>query len=127
MAKKEFKYRGKSIQEIKGMSIKDFMQIIPARQRRTLKRGFTEQEKKLLERVKNNEDNIKTHCRDIIITPIMIDKTMLIYNGKTFQKITIVPEMIGHRLGEFALTRSRVTHSSPGVGATKSSSSVSVR
>jgi len=51
----------------------------------------------------------------------------MIHNGKTFQEITINVEMIGRYLGEFVLTRQKVAHSAPGVGATKSSAAVSVR
>ena len=44
-----------------------------------------------------------------------------IYNGKEFQRVDIKPNMIGHYLGEFALTRGKVKHTGPGVGATRSS------
>ncbi|HLC85017.1 MAG TPA: ribosomal protein S19 family protein, partial [Candidatus Nanoarchaeia archaeon] len=37
------------------------------------------------------------------------------------------PEMLGHKLGEFAITKKRVAHSAPGIGATRSSASLSVR
>ena len=39
----------------------------------------------------------------------------------------IIPEMIGHALGEFAMTRSSVTHTGPGVGATRSSTHVALK
>ena len=51
----------------------------------------------------------------------MVGITIGIHNGKNFQDVTLTHEMIGHRLGEFAITRSKVTHSSAGIGATKSS------
>jgi small subunit ribosomal protein S19 len=41
MAKKEFTYRGKSLAELQKMSVKEFAELLPARQRRTIKRGFT--------------------------------------------------------------------------------------
>ena len=63
----------------------------------------------------------------MIIIPEMVDKTIMIHNGKAYVAVIIKPEMIGHRLGEFALTRKSITHSSPGVGATRSSASVSVK
>ena len=50
-----------------------------------------------------------------------------IHNGKEFVMIKITEEMLGHRLGEFAATRKKVAHSSPGIGATRSSASLSVR
>ncbi len=127
MAKKEFAYRGKSIEELKGMSLNEIAALLPARQRRSLKRGLTEQQKILLSRVKKNKANIKTHCRDMVILPEMIGKTIKVYNGKEFAPIIIVEDMIGHYLGEYALTRQRVEHSAPGIGATRSSAALSVK
>ena len=127
MAKKEFKFKGKSAEELKNLSIEEFMELIPSRARRSLKRGLTEDEKKVLEKIRKNDKNIKTHSREMIVVPEMIGHKIKIHNGKQFVEIMIVPEMAGHRLGEFALTRSRVSHNAPGVGATRSSASVSVR
>ena len=42
---KEFVFRGKKLDEIKKMDIQQFMQLVNSRERRKLKRGFTEQEK----------------------------------------------------------------------------------
>ena len=49
------------------------------------------------------------------------------YNGKLFEIVEIKPEMIGHYLGEFSLTRRRVQHGSPGIGATRSSKYVPLK
>ena len=49
------------------------------------------------------------------------------FNGKEFVLVNIEREMIGHLLGEFSLTRKKVGHNSPGVGATRSSSNISVK
>ena len=126
MAKKEFTYRGKTLEELKEMGVGEFIELLPSRQRRSLKRGFTEGQKKLLDKLKK-KDVVKTHIRELVIIPNMIGKTVLVYNGKTFSQVIIDKEMLGHRLGEFALTRNKVSHSAPGVGATRSSSGVSVR
>ena len=127
MAKKEFTYRGKKVEELKSLGLNDFMELIPSRQRRSLKRGFTDAQKALIIKIDNSKNNIKTHCRDMIIIPKMIGLTIRVYNGKEFIAITIEPEMIGHFLGEFSQTRKRMTHSSPGVGSTRSSAHVSVK
>jgi len=127
MAKKEFTYRGKGIEELKNMSLNELASLLPARQRRSLKRGLTEQQKILLSRIKKNKVNLKTHCRDMVILPEMIGKTIKVYNGKEFAPVIIVDEMIGHCLGEYALTRRRVEHSAPGIGATRSSAALSVK
>ncbi|MBT4935767.1 30S ribosomal protein S19 [Candidatus Woesearchaeota archaeon] len=127
MAIKEFKWNGKTEDELKQMDMDTFIELVPARQRRSLKRGFTDSQKSLLKRIDAGENNIKTHCRNMIILPSMIDKLLRIYNGKDFFPITITAEMVGHYLGEFAHTRKSVSHSSAGVGATRSSKSVSAR
>ncbi len=126
MAKKEFSYRGKSLEELKNMSINDFAELAPARQRRSLKREATDSQKIFMNKVMK-KNNIKTKCRDVIIIPQMIGKNIRIHNGKEFIPVLIQPEMIGHYLGEFVLTRKKVAHHAPGVGATRSSASLSVR
>ncbi len=127
MAKKEFKYKGKTLNELKNMSLNDLILILPSRQRRTLKRGFTEQQKILLKHIKAKKNNIETHCKDAIILPDMVGLTIKIHNGKDFIPVLIQEEMIGHYLGEFVMTRKRVEHSAPGIGATKSSASMSLK
>src|SRR3972149_10398389 len=127
MAKKEFSFRGKTVGELKGISIGEFASLLPARQRRSLKRGLTEQQKILLKKIRNKKNDRKTHCRDMIILPEMIGITIKVHKGKEFVQVPIVEDMIGHCLGEFAPTRSKVQHSAPGIGATKSSASLSVK
>lgn len=127
MAKKEFLYRGKTTEELKKLSVKEFAQLIPARQRRTLLRGLTEAGQALMKEIEKKEGNIKTHCRDFVIIPSMIGMTIKVHNGKEWLPIIIQDEMIGHRLGEFALTRKGIKHNAPGIGATKSSAAASVR
>lgn len=127
MTIREFTYRGKTLDELKDIEIKEFIQLLPARQRRSLKRGFTDAQKRLLKRLEKKGSNVKTHCRDMIILPGMINKNILVHDGKKFNAVNIQPEMIGHALGEFALTRIKVKHSAPGIGATRSSAAVSVK
>ena len=127
MAKKEFTLKGKTTEEIKNMSLNEISQLLTARQRRTLKRGLKEPQKILLKKLKAKEENIETHCRDTIILPEMIGSKIKVHQGKEFVPVTIEADMVGHYLGEFALTRKRVTHSAPGIGATRSSASLSVK
>jgi small subunit ribosomal protein S19 len=63
----------------------------------------------------------------MVVLPMMLGQTIKVHDGKTFIPVTIQQEMLGHILGEFALTRKRVAHSAPGVGATRSSASISVK
>ena len=123
----EFKFYGKSVDELKEMNLSDFVNLIPARQRRSVKRGFSEEKKKFLEKLKTSSKPVKTHLRDMIIVPEMLDKRILVHSGKNFVDVNINEEMLGRYLGEFVMTRNKVAHSAPGIGATKSSSAVSVR
>jgi len=127
MVKKEPKYYGKTTEELKSMTITQFMKIVPSRVRRTLKRGFTPAQKIFMEKVNSGAKEVKTHCRDMIVIPEMLGKKILVHNGKKFVPVEIDIEKLGCFLGEFALTRSSVSHSAPGVGATRSSGAISVR
>lgn len=127
MAKKEFIYRGKSLEELKKLSSNEFAKLLPSRQRRTILRGHTHEQRAFMNKIKSNKSNIKTHCRDVIIIPSMVGLSIKVHNGKDFVLLVVQEEMIGHRLGEFILTRRKVGHNAPGVGATRSSAAASVR
>jgi len=118
--KETFSYRGHSLEELKDMELDKVAQLFPARQRRKLKRELTEDQKKLLQKIREGK-TIRTHQRDMIVLPEMIGTSIGVHDGKTFTIFEIMPEMIGHYLGEYALTRRRVSHGGPGVGATRSS------
>jgi small subunit ribosomal protein S19 len=126
MAKKEFTYRGKTLEELKAMPDSELMRLLPARQRRNLKRGFNDLQKAFIKKFQK-KNNVETHTRDMIVLPWMVAKTVLVHNGKEFVKVLLEPEMIGMYFGELVNTRHKVAHSAPGIGATKSSASVSVR
>jgi small subunit ribosomal protein S19 len=118
--KEEFLYRGHSPEELKDLELDRLAQLLPARQRRKLKRELTEDQKKLLQKIREGK-TIRTHQRDMIVLPEMFGTSIGVHDGKTFAIVEIMPEMIGHYLGEYALTRRRVSHGGPGVGATRSS------
>jgi len=123
---REFRYRGYTVEELQRMDLSEFAKLLPARQRRSILRGLTPAQKKLLEKIRKYKERginkpIKTHCRNMIILPEMVGLTIMVHNGKEYIPVEITPERIGHYLGEFALTRKRVQHSAPGVGATRSS------
>jgi small subunit ribosomal protein S19 len=122
-SKKEFKYRGLTLDELNMMTTEELLHYLPSRARRSIKRGLTPRQNSLLEKIRTIKkgNTIRTHLRDMIILPQFVDHTLAIYNGKEFLPITIKQEMIGHYLGEYVLTRSDVKHSGPGVGATRSS------
>ena len=110
------------------MTFEDFYRLLPFIEIRSLLRGFSDRQKKLLEEIKKDREEFhKTHERDMVILPEMVDVKLGVYNGKEFKRVTIIPEMLGHRLGEFSLTRHRVMHSSPGAGATRGSKHIPLK
>ena len=109
MAKKEFRYKGKSLEELQSLGIGELAEILPARARRTLKRGIPDDHKVVLKKIKQGDKNLRTHCRDMVVLPEMVNATIKIHNGKEFVQVEIQPEMIGHCLGEFVLTRKSIT------------------
>lgn len=64
---------------------------------------------------------LKTHCRDLLVMPEMVGVTFNVHSGKEFSPIMVKPEMIGHYLGEFVITNQKVSHGTPGIGASRSS------
>ena len=122
----EFKYRGYTIAKLRKMKLEELAALLPARQRRKLKRELRAEEEKLLEKIERR-DEVKTHLRDAIVLPSMVGKKIGIHNGKGFEYVEIKPEMIGHYLGEFAMTRKKVVHGAAGVGATRSSKYVPLK
>ncbi len=119
--KKEFTYRGYTLEELKAMPVEEVIGLMTSRVRRSYRRGFNPEEQAFLDRVRKSKGVIKTHRREMVILPEFVGKTLAVYNGKTFREFEVVPEMIGHYIGEFSPTRGFVKHSGPGVGATKSS------
>ncbi|MCB1070612.1 MAG: 30S ribosomal protein S19 [Verrucomicrobia bacterium] len=53
---------------------------------------------------------IKTWSRRSMILPDFVGHTMAIHNGKTFISVFVTENMVGHRLGEFAMTRAFRRH-----------------
>lgn len=127
--KKELTYRGKTIEELKELDIREFAKLLKSNEKRTALRQSDDMQKFILRCNKKLMKNkqIKTHKRDLVIVPKMVGMKINVYNGKEFVPIEVNIEMLGHRLGEFIVTRQKVKHGSAGVGATKSSASKSVK
>jgi small subunit ribosomal protein S19 len=126
---KEFSYRGHSMESLAGMSMDEFINLLPSRQRRSLQRGLTPEQRILLEKLRKVKEaqqqgkdaSLKTHVRDLIVLPEMVGAKINVHNGKEFVAMEIKPDMIGHYLGEFAITNKPVRHGTPGIGASRSS------
>ncbi|MBS3080686.1 30S ribosomal protein S19 [Candidatus Pacearchaeota archaeon] len=129
LKKKEFSYRGKSLEELKKMDIREFARLLKSNERRTALRQYDEIQRFVLRANKKiqNKKLIRTHLRHLVIVPKMIGLKIHVYNGKIFSPVEIMGEMLGHRLGEFSVTRTKVKHGSAGVGATRSSASRAVK
>ena len=121
--RKKFTFKGKTVEELKILDVREFAKFLRSRQRRTVLRQFQEIEK-FIKRSKaklTKGKRIKTHQRDLVVVPQMIGMKIQIYNGQNFIPVEIVGEMLGHKFGEFSSTRGRIKHGSAGVGATKGS------
>jgi len=135
--KKEFTYRGYEVDELKAMplwpseedpSAPSVITLLISRVRRLIVRGLLLENEYFITRVRRSSNKtVRTHRRDVPILPEFVGKRIAVHNGQNFVEIDIKPEMIGHYLGEFATTRKGVTHSGPGVGATRSSSHVALK
>ena len=123
---KEKRYRGQTLESLKSLDVRELTKFLPARSRRSILRNFDVIEKfvKSCERKIERKKRIRTHLRDLVIVPKLVGMNIGVHNGRNFQDVNITMEMIGHRLGEFTLTRTRVKHSSAGVGATKGSKTI---
>jgi small subunit ribosomal protein S19 len=126
---KEFTYRGYTLNQLQGLSMDEIITLLPSRQRRSLVHGFASEHRILLEKSRKAREvlrqggsmTVKTHLRDMIILPEMVGVTISVHNGKDFVPVEIKSEMIGHYLGEFAITNKPVRHGTPGIGASRSS------
>ncbi len=121
--KKDVLYRGKTIEYLKTLDVRESAKFMPSRSRRFILKNFDVIEKfiKMCEKKLSRNKKIKTHARDLVIMPKLVGLTISVHSGRNFQDVMILPEMVGHKLGEFAMTRSKVSHGEAGIGATKGS------
>jgi len=132
---RKIRYRGKTLEELLEMPMDELINLLPARARRSLRRGFPEPQKRLIEKIMRarklaeagKKVVIKTHVRDLVILPYMVGLTFAVYNGKEYVTFTVTPEMIGHYLGEYSITIKKVEHGEPGLKATRSSLFVAMK
>jgi small subunit ribosomal protein S19 len=119
---KNFQYRGRSVDDLKAMSMDEFINLLPSRMRRSLRRGLSNEQRIVLERLRqDNGKPIRTHSRDMVVLPEMIGKTILVHSGQGFVEVRINEKMLGHYLGEYVITNKLVRHGKPGIGASRSS------
>ncbi|HEV2429669.1 MAG TPA: 30S ribosomal protein S19 [Thermoplasmata archaeon] len=121
--KHEFTLRGLTVPKLRELPLAELAKLLPARARRSLRRGFNAEQQRFLDRLSTTpvEKVVRTHCRDVLVLPDHVGRRVAVHNGKEFKEVEVRPEMIGHYFGEFSLTRRFEKHSGPGVGATRSS------
>ena len=133
---KKFSYRGNDLKKLIDMNMDELSQQLRSRQRRKLRRKMGNKYarfiNKLLEAKKHTASgekpaSVKTHLRNCIVLPSMVQSVINIHKGNGYSNIEVKPEMIGYYLGEFAITYKRVSHGKPGVGATHSSKFVPIK
>jgi small subunit ribosomal protein S15e len=133
---KKFSYRGNDLKKLIDMNMDEMSQQLRSRQRRKLRRKMGSKYarfiNKLLEAKKHTSSGekpvaVKTHLRDCIVLPSMVQSVINIHKGNGYSNVEVKPEMIGYYLGEFAITYKRVSHGKPGVGATHSSKFVPIK
>ena len=133
---KKYSYRGHDLKKLIDMNMDELSQQLRSRQRRKLRRKMGKKYgrfiNKLLEAKKHTGAGdkpaaVKTHLRDCIVLPSMIQSVINVHKGNGYSNIEVKPEMIGYYLGEFAITYKRVSHGKPGVGATHSSKFVPIK
>ncbi|MCU4924711.1 30S ribosomal protein S19 [Halobacteria archaeon AArc-dxtr1] len=129
----EFTYRGHTLEELQELDLEEVTELLPARKRRSIERGLSVEKQKLLEEAREKDEEetanspIRTHLRDMPILPEFVGLTFAVYTGQSFERVRVEPEMIGHYLGEFQLTRTSVEHGQAGIGATRSSKFVPLK
>ncbi|PSQ40024.1 30S ribosomal protein S19 [Halobacteriales archaeon SW_5_70_135] len=129
----EYTFRGHTLEALQAMDVEEVAELLPARQRRTIERGLGAEHRKLLAEAREADpeatanDPIRTHLRDMPVLPSFVEKTFAVYDGQEFERVRVEPEMLGHYLGEFVLTRRDVEHGQAGIGATRSSKFVPLK
>ncbi len=121
---KDFVFRGLNEEQLKAVSMDEFIKMLPSRMRRSLTRGLPEEHRKLIEKIRSwqpGDKPMKTHSRNMIILPEMIGKTVYVFSGREFIEVPIDLKKVGHYLGEYSITNSPVRHGRPGIGASRSS------
>ncbi len=123
LKRKEQTYKGKTIEELQKLEVREFAELVSSRQKRTILRNFQEIEE-FINRAKKTLKNgrkIRTHKRHLVIVPQLVGMKLHVYNGHVFVPFEVTLDMLGHRFGEFSVTRVKAKHTKTGVGATKGS------
>jgi small subunit ribosomal protein S19 len=118
-------FRGLTPSELAARDMKDYVNMVTSRERRSIKRNGLEY-RKLVASVDariaaKSTKPIRTTIREAVILPRWIGLKFEVHNGKEWKPVFITANMLGHRLGQYSHTTKRVIHSDPGIRATRGS------
>lgn len=111
--KKELKFKGKTLEELQALDVREFAKLLNSRQKRSVLRNFQKHEnfvKRANAQIAKGKNSVKTHIRDLVIVPGLVGMKLQVYNGRDFLHFEVTIEMLGHKFGEFALTRTKTRH-----------------
>jgi len=115
--RKERKFKGKNLEELKQLDVREFAKLLKSRKRRTVLRNFQDHENFVSlakEKLKKGKRSIRTHKRDLVVVPELIGMRLQIYNGREFVPVDLTIDMLGHKFGEFSMTRAKTKHNKDG-------------
>ena len=97
--KREFTLRGKTLEELRAMSLAELAGFLGARARRSIRRGFNNETSEFLDRLASTapEKVVRTHCRDAIVLPQHVGRPSTVSSGT----------WPGAKVGRFSRSRSR--------------------
>jgi|TARA_B110000977_G_scaffold144867_1_gene183870 small subunit ribosomal protein S19 len=63
-----------------------------------------------IKKINSTKSIVETRARNCVLLPQFVGKSISVYNGKKYTRISVTEDMIGHKLGEFVVTRLRTKH-----------------
>ena len=101
---RKYTYRGVDLDQLLDLSTEQLTELFRARIRRRFQRGLKRKSLALIKRLRKAKKEapplekpevVKTHLRNMVIIPEIIESIVGVYNGKSFNQVEIKPEMIG--------------------------------
>ncbi len=134
---KKFIYRGHELKNILEMSMDAQVKLMRSRQRRRFAHGIQNKYDRLIKKVRKQIKDrssaeekplpVRTHLRNCIIVPEMVQGVLEVYSGKYWNTVEVRSDMIGTYLGEYSMSYKPIRHGKVGVGATRSSKFTSLK
>merc|ERR1719249_101498 len=123
---RKYYYRGVEVEKLLDLPYGELLKLVTSRARRRFRRGLKMKPRAFMQRLRKAKKAvagnvmkkpkiIKTHLRNMFIIPEMVGSQIGVYNGKGYILVEVKPDMIGHYLGEYAITYKPVGHGRPGV------------